>query len=103
MKGFSELLCELEDLSINYWGTRGGPTSPTALTECRDELLRRYELAQRARARNLVRAMRNLRTRIWQDEYEWKGYPPVHRRVRLVNWLNATSARIAAKYLDGKS
>ena len=60
--------------------------------DARTELLRRYELAQRARARNLVYRLGATKERSVQAF--WKDVALRNRR-----WAD----RIAAKYLEGKS
>ena len=102
MKGFNgydfeELVDEFASRVV--WNEYGRP----GMYPARTELLRRYELAQRARARNLVRAMTDRRIRVYHDDTEWTYYPSEHKRPRFLNWLEITADRIAAKYLGGKS
>lgn len=99
MKEFESLICDLERAAFF-----NGQSSdePGELDNAHHELLRRYELAQRARARNLVSALTDRKIRIWNDPDEWDSLEG-HLRLGLVNWLDATADRIAAKYLEGKS
>ena len=99
MKEFEEVVREFECAAF-----REGQSCRELgeIEDVRRELLRRYELAQRARARNLVRVLR------WEADY--LRAEAVHarnpERVREIlapvcrneSWAD----RIAAKYLGGK-
>ena len=104
MKEFKELLDDFGDLSVNYWGTRFGPVPPVKLVECEHELLRRYELAQRARARNLVgRLEARADICLWSASHDWATKE--HERLARIRSrrLRNRAYRIAAKYLGVKA
>ena len=91
MKEFESLICDLERAAFF-----NGQSSdePGELDNAHHELLRRYELTQRARARNLVERIQ------WWADYR------IHRAdlsEKNYEARYALARRIAAKYLEGKS